>query len=345
MYSTASERSEFVPPREKVSLRALALALLAHIMLIAALTWGVHWKREETASFEAELWSSTAQQAAPKAVETPPPPAAEPQPAQPQPAEAAPPAPRPVPQPAVPLPAPIKVPLAKPTPAQREADIALEQEKKRKLLKQQKEAELKAEKLREQQQAELQAQQDKELQKKKEKDLKAKQELADKAADKKLETKKVETKELEKQKLAAAAAAAASTAAEKQKQAAAAAAKEKQHQEAVRRIMGMAGAAGDPDAKGTAAKSSGPSAGYAGKVKARVLPNVVFTDEITGNPTAEVEVRTTPDGTIMSQRLIKPSGNSAWDDAVMKAIVRTGSLPRDIDGRVPSPMIIQFKPN
>jgi colicin import membrane protein len=342
MHSTASERSEFVPPREKVSLRALALALLAHIVLIAALTWGVHWKREETASFEAELWSSTTQQAAPKAADTTPSPAAETQPAEPQPAEPAPPAPRPVPQPAVPLPAPIKVPLAKPTPAQREADIALEQEKKRKLLKQQKEAELKAEKLREQQEAELLAKQEKELQKKKEKDLKAKQELADKAADKKLEAKKLEAKELEKQKLAAAAASAAT---EKQKQAAADAAKEKQHQEAVRRIMGMAGAAGDADSKGTAAKSSGPSAGYAGKVKARVLPNVVFTEEITGNPTAEVEVRTTPDGTIMSQRLLKSSGNPAWDDAVIKAIVRTGSLPRDIDGRVPSPMIIQFKPN
>lgn len=345
MHSIASERSEFVPPREKMSLRALALALLAHIVLIAALTWGVHWKHEETASFEAELWSSTTQQAAPKAADTTPSPAAETQPAEPQPAEAAPPAPRPVPQPAVPLPAPIKMPLAKPTPAQREADIALEQEKKRKLLQQQKETELKAQKLREQQEAELLAKQEKELQKKKEKDLKAKQELADKAADKKLEAKKQETKELEKQKLAVAAASAASAAAEKQKQAATAAAKEKQHQEAVRRIMGMAGAAGDADAKGTAAKSSGPSKGYAGKVRARVLPNVVFTDEITGNPTAEVEVRTTPDGTIMSQRLIKPSGNSAWDDAVMKAIVRTGSLPRDIDGRVPSPMIIEFKPN
>lgn len=340
MNSAAAERSEFVPPREKVSLRALALALLAHIVLIAALTWGVHWKREETASFEAELWSSTAQQAAPKAADTTPPPAAEPQPTEPQPAEAATPAPRPVPQPAVPLPAPIKVPLAKPTPAQREADIALEQEKKRKLLKQQKEAELKAEKLREQQQAELQAQQDKELQKKKEKDLKAKQELADKATDKKLEAKKQETKELEKQKLAA-----ASAAAEKQKQAAAEAAKEKQHQEAVRRIMGMADAADNSKGNGTSAKSSGPSAGYAGRVKARILPNVVFTDEAAGNPEAEVEVRTTPDGTIMSQRLLKSSGNKAWDDAVMKAIVRTGSLPRDIDGRVPSPMIIQFKPN
>ena len=71
---------------------------------------------------------------------------------------------------------------------------------------------------------------------------------------------------------------------------------------------------------------------------------MIFTDDIVGNPKAEVEVRTTPDGTILSQRLLKSSGNKAWDEAVRKAIIRTGSLPRDVDGRVPSPMILEFRP-
>ena len=106
----------------------------------------------------------------------------------------------------------------------------------------------------------------------------------------------------------------------------------------------MAGATGAVGAKGSAKSSSGPSAGYAGKVRAKVLPNVVFTDEIAGNPKAEVEVTTTADGTILSQRLTKSSGNKAWDDAVIKAIVRTGAMPRDVDGRIPSPMILEFKP-
>ena len=73
--------------------------------------------------------------------------------------------------------------------------------------------------------------------------------------------------------------------------------------------MSMAGAAGSSDKK--------PSAGYADKVVAKVLPNVVFTDEITGNPVAEVVVTTTADGSVLSQRLTKPSGNKAWDDAVI----------------------------
>ena len=105
-------------------------------------------------------------------------------------------------------------------------------------------------------------------------------------------------------------------------------------------MMGLANAGSSG-----AAKAGGPSAGYAGKVRAKILPNVVFSDEITGNPKAEVEVTTTADGTIMSQRLLKPSGNKAWDNAALKAIVRTGSLPRDVDGRIPTPMIIELRPH
>ena len=116
---SASDRIEFGPPRERASPRAFALAMLVHVLLIAALTWGVNWKRTDRASsFEAELWSSVPQEAAPRLVETAPAP--------------------PPPPPPPPAPAPREVKVAPPAP---DVDIALEQEKKRKLLKQQKEAE------------------------------------------------------------------------------------------------------------------------------------------------------------------------------------------------------------
>jgi colicin import membrane protein len=41
---------------------------------------------------------------------------------------------------------------------------------------------------------------------------------------------------------------------------------------------------------------------------------------------------------------VRSSGLKAWDDAVIRALERTGELPRDVDGRVPSPVIIEFKP-
>ncbi len=285
----SNEGIEFGPPPEKRSMRAFMLAILAHLLLLGALTWGVNWQRTDKASsFEAELWSSVVQQAAPRAVEPPPPP---PTPTPPAPT---PPAPKPAPEP------------PKVSPATPDVDIALEQEKKRKLVEKQKEIDEK--KLAERNK------------------LKAREDLAKRKAADDAEAKKdaKDLKEMQQQIQAAAA--------------------DKRHQEAMSRFKAQLGSAGDANATGTAQKSSGPSASYGGKVRAKVKPNIVFTDDIAGNPSAEVEVRTTPDGTIVSQRLVKSSGNKAWDDAVIKAIIRTETMPRDVDGKVPTPMILEFKP-
>ena len=59
---------------------------------------------------------------------------------------------------------------------------------------------------------------------------------------------------------------------------------------------------------------------------------------------AEVEVRTAPDGTITSRKQTTPSGVKSWDEAVLRAIDKTGKLPRDVDGRVPSSLEIRFRP-
>ncbi len=120
--------------------------------------------------------------------------------------------------------------------------------------------------------------------------------------------------------------------------------KDQLRQDQLRRMMGQAGATGGPQSTGTAQQSSGPTPGYGAKVAARIKPNVVFTETAPGNPRAEVEVRTAPDGTITGSRLIKSSGNPAWDEAVLRAIDRTGSLPRDTDGRVPPSLVIGLRP-
>jgi colicin import membrane protein len=117
-----------------------------------------------------------------------------------------------------------------------------------------------------------------------------------------------------------------------------------QRQENLRRIQGMAGANGAPNATGTALKSSGPSATYGGRIKASIRPNIIFTDTPNGNPVAEVEVRVAPDGTIISRKLLKPSGDAEWDKAVLRAVDKTEKLPRDVDGRVPPVLVISFQP-
>lgn len=276
--NAAAERLEFAPPATSGRLRALLLALLAHGVLVAALTWGVQWKRDaQQPSFDAELWATAPQEAAPPA---PPP---------------APPAPEPVQHP--PAPQPVVEPP--------KVDIALEREKQR---------------LQKIKQLELEKQQEKLRQEKLRQDqLKAdrlKQALADKA---KLAREK-QRAEQETQRL------------------------EALRQQNLQRMAGMAGATGSVSAQGNALKSAGPSASYAGRIRARVKPNIVFTQDIAGNPTAEVEVRTAPDGTIVGRTITRPSGLPEWDDAVLKALDKTEVLPRDIDGSMPSRLLLVFRP-
>jgi len=304
---STDDRLDLIPRDEPGALRSFSFALIVHLLLAAALTWGVSWKSNDpTVSFEAELVSNVQQEAAP-ALEAPPPPPPTPPAPEPEPVA--------VPTPTPPPPPPAKVEAAPDT------DIALEREKKRK----KKEAEDKKTAL-------------------------ALAEKADKAAKEKAD--KAEKARKEKELAQAKAKAAAQAKLEAQKLAAQkeqdakkqAAADAKFRKDNIARMNALAGATGAPEAKGTAQQSSGPSASYGGKVRAKVKPNVIFTEDIVGNPVAEVEVRTTLDGTITSQRLVKSSGNKAWDDAVITAIVRTGTMPRDTDGRVPTPMIISFRP-
>ena len=125
--------------------------------------------------------------------------------------------------------------------------------------------------------------------------------------------------------------------------------KEEAHQAAIReanlrKMMKDAGSSDDPAAAGKAAQTSGPSSGYAGRIKARVKPNIVLTATLEGNPAATVEVRVAPDGTIVGKKLVKSSGSSLWDETVLRAIDKTEVLPKDVDGRVPPTIEISFRP-
>lgn len=308
------DRDELAPPTPPARLRAIALAVLAHVLLIVALTWGVHWKTStDQPAVQAELWAAVPQQAAPRA--DPPP---EPTPPPPQPPVVAPPPPPPPP------------PVRQAEPDTREADLAIEREKKR-LEKERKERE----QLQERQRLEKE---------RKEQERKA-QELKDK--DKQREKERLEKERQEKDKRLAEEKKQKEAEAKRKQEAiekANAQAAEARRQENLRRMQGLAGATGAENATGTALRDAGPSGSYGGKVAAKVKPHIVYPDAVAGNPRAEVEVRAAPDGTITSTRLVQSSGNKAWDDAVLRALQKTETLPRDVDGRVPSALVIGFRP-
>ena len=316
--SARPKHIEFAPPAPEGTGRSVGASLVVHALLVVALTAGIQWKQDNSLSVEAELWSAVPMAAAPKLVEVeapPPPPAPKPEPA-----------PKPV----------VKAP--EPPAPNRDADIALA--KKRKLEEEKKIQEaLKAEERRKEEvkkeaekKAKAKLEEDKrKLEAKKEEERKEKERKEKERAEK--ERKEKETKKQAEQKDN-------KVSAEEAKKL------EAIRKENMKRIAGLAGASGNENATGTAMKSSGPSDSYGGRIRARVKPNITFDpSSVSGNPAAEVEVRCAPDGTIVSRKLVKSSGNAAWDNAVLKAIDKTEILPRDTDGRVHSPLLLVFKPN
>jgi colicin import membrane protein len=283
---------------------------------MVALTAGIQWNQDNSLSVEAELWAAIPMAVAPKLVEAEPPP-----------------------PPPPPPPAPKEMVKPPPEPTSNvDADIALAKRKKQLEEDKKKQETLEAERLKkellkkeDEKKAKLKEKEQKELKDKalKEKELKEKEKKEKERKEKELKDK--EAKKLQEQKDAK-----PSPADVKKLEA--------MRQENMKRIAGMAGASGDENATGTAQRSAGPSDSYGGRIRGRIKPNITFTEDIASNAPAEVEVRCAPDGTIVGKKLIKSSGNAAWDNAVLKAIDKTEILPRDIDGRIHSPLVISFRP-
>jgi colicin import membrane protein len=300
----ATTHLEFAPPAQPGMGRAWLIAGLAHGLLFLALALATAWKTQPQQVQAEAELWSALPQAAAPRLQEPPPPPPEPETK---------PAPAPQPKPAKPVPPPA------PDNSQRDAQIALEKKKLEDKKKQDKAAKDKA--------------------------------LKDKAAQDKLAQEKKEKEKKEQEKKKAAEKAKADEKKRQQEQARQAAQNkadearaEALRQENLQRMQGMAGATGGPNASGTALKSSGPSASYAGRLVGRIKPNIVYPGDVVGNPQAEVEMRVAPDGTIQYRQLKKPSGNKAWDEAVLRAIDKTEVLPKDSDGRVPSQIELVFRP-
>ena len=123
---------------------------------------------------------------------------------------------------------------------------------------------------------------------------------------------------------------------------------EERHLEDIKRLRGLAEATGTTTDTGRAAKAAGPSASYLGKLRARIKPNITFSDAqlqaVVGNPAAEVVVICSPSGQIIGSKLKVKSGNDAWDQAVLNAVEKTGSLPRDENGNMPSEITFTLRP-
>ena len=113
----------------------------------------------------------------------------------------------------------------------------------------------------------------------------------------------------------------------------------------LRAAAGAEGGSGGTVGSGVGGGGTAP-AGWTDKVIKKVKPLIVFNPEsINGNPAAVIMVNLAPDGAILSTSIQSSSGNAAWDRAVLLALSRAESLPKDDNGKIPQREVkLTFKP-
>ena len=262
-------------------LRSVALAALVHAILIIFLWVGISWQNKESPVTEAEVWDMTTREAAPKPIPLPPP----------------------VVEEQVKEPTPVKEEVK-----QEDPEIAIAQEKKRKLQEKKQQEEL---------QRELA-----------EKKRKLEQE---KLAEQKLKAEKLAQETADKKKLAAK---------EKEKSA-------KSYDEELKRMSKQLNTS-DNGGIGNSDKSSGNNRGdpqWKSRIRALIESKMQgsFDNE---NPaiTVEFEVNLLPDGSLRGAiRKTKSSGVERFDNAVQRAIESVAPFPKDKRGEVPKNFIYAHK--
>jgi len=113
----------------------------------------------------------------------------------------------------------------------------------------------------------------------------------------------------------------------------------------LRAAAGAEGGSGGTVGSGVGGGGNAPT-GWTDKVIKKVKPLIVFNPEsVSGNPAAVIQVNLAPDGAILSTSILSSSGNHRWDRAVLLALSRAESLPKDDNGKIPQREVkLTFKP-
>ena len=113
----------------------------------------------------------------------------------------------------------------------------------------------------------------------------------------------------------------------------------------LRAAAGAEGGSGGTSGSGVGGGGNAPP-GWTDKVIKKVKPLIVFNPEsVSGNPAAVVKVNLAPDGAILETSILTSSGNASWDRAVLLALTRAESLPKDDNGKIPQREVkLTFKP-
>lgn len=113
----------------------------------------------------------------------------------------------------------------------------------------------------------------------------------------------------------------------------------------LRAAAGAEGGSGGTVGSGVGGGGNAPP-GWTDKVIKKVKPLIVFNPaSVSGNPAAVIQVNLAPDGAILSTSVLTSSGNPNWNRAVLLALSRAESLPKDDNGKIPQREVkVTFKP-
>jgi len=113
----------------------------------------------------------------------------------------------------------------------------------------------------------------------------------------------------------------------------------------LRAAAGAEGGNGGTTGSGVGGGGNAPP-DWTDKVVKKVKPLIVFNPEsVSGNPATVIKVDLAPDGAILSTSILTSSGNASWDRAVLLALSRAESLPKDDNGKIPQRQVkLTFKP-
>jgi colicin import membrane protein len=136
--------------------------------------------------------------------------------------------------------------------------------------------------------------------------------------------------------------------AKEQREAKAKAEAEKERLDRIEKLRAQASsdAGGTGGVVGSGVGSGGTDApGFADKVRKFIRPKITFNAaSVSGNPAVTVNVELAPDGRIIRQEVVRSSGVSDWDNAVLRALELAGYLPKDDNGSVPRQIRLIFRP-
>lgn len=97
-----------------------------------------------------------------------------------------------------------------------------------------------------------------------------------------------------------------------------------------------------------AAEQSTMRAQYQDKIKAKIRSKIILPDSLQGNPQARFEVSVLPTGDVVHVKLLRPSGQPAYDSAVERAILKASPLPMPPDAALVNEfrdLDLKFAPN